>query len=450
MPLEYHNGRLGDDEPADMTIADVTLRGIYQVEGSGSGFTEEYLAERERESGGQDEVDEPPAAELTITAWGEQEEWDRLNELRSRESPFAVSVGPFVFEQMGIANLEQTIMGRTYDSRQFTIRLQEFREVTIQQRSVADGGSGGSSDGGGSGDSPSGDGGGPGGPREDGAQGPEPTNPDYGGSPESIPANSHETFQVANNETWGGELIDLTADGAAATINARAANWTVENVGVRGVFDGRPLENGDTILHAETNGSALINNFYIGDGAVNNRDTGIYLNPNSSGDLEIRNVNAQGWPDNAIYASAPHESGSGNMDVEIADSYSANNQTSCYRLGQGTIRNCVGVRDGNGTRGNRVVWARSPGPVEIVDSQIANRQGGASIMLGNGGTSTANVRGDSVIEGEIQEDGGGEANFSGGAKQGDANTDAYADGIPGSAADAANGSGGGGGGGSVQ
>lgn len=432
--VEFHDGRLEGSEPANMTIGDVVVPGIYEVSETGSGYTEEYLAERERESGGSDETDEPPAARLTITAWGNQEKWSELNALRSREEPFPVGVGPFVFEEMGITSLEQTWAGNRPEAREFTIELQEFREVVVQERSTSGGGGGGgSSDGGGSGDAPP-----PG-------SGPEPSNPEYSGNPTTIPSGGHETFDVASGETWGGELIDVSASGAGATIRARnGGGWTIENVGLRGTFNPRSgMPEGDSFMHIEPNGEALINNVYMGDGATGNRTTGIFTNKDSSGSITFRNINVQGWNDNAIYASAPHESGSGNMDVLFEDCYSANNQTSCYRAGRGTISNCVGLRDANGTRGNRVVWARAPGAVEIVDCQIANRQGdGYAVKVGNGGSSTCNARGDTVIEG--REDG---VNFSGGAQSGSANTDAYASSIPGSPADAAEGRGSGSGGG---
>lgn len=429
MPLEYVNDRLEalDREPVDMVIGGVQLQGIYEVEESGAGFTEEWKAERERESGGavtKDEVDEPPAAELRVTAWGDAEDWSALNDLRKQRNPFSVSIGPFAFAQMGISGLSATEVAEYPEAREFDIQLTEYREVVVQRQSLDEilGGEGGGGSAPGEPSGPSGWG-----PNE----GPEVDS-------DTVASGATKTYPVGAGETWGRRLVDQSASGANAHVDTAGGGWTVQDVGFSGVFNGRNLPEGDTLIHAKTpNGSgARIQHIWAGNGSSKARDTGVFFNKVSTGDLIVSEVNMQNWRDNALYLSAPHESGSGGPNIAIESSYAYNNETSSYRLGQGTIRNCVGEHDGSHSgRGNRVIWARPPGTVEVEDCDIGNTNGYAIWAGVDGGSSTVNLR-NCRISGQQQEQNSSSINGSSG---GSPNLTAYDGGIPGGPRQAAEG-----------
>lgn len=434
MPIEYVNNEDSESGAGEFLLGDVQIRGVYEVEEKGAGFHEEYKAERERESGGQAEIDEPPAAKITIRAWGTQEDWANLNTLRQQREPFSVSVGPFAFAEMGFKKLSITESGEKPGAKQFDIRLQEFREVIVQRQSLEEALGGGSGGGAAPGD----------------PSGPSGWGPNEGPSVKSdtAPPGGTKSYTVGPGETWGRRVIDQTASGSNAHVSTQGGGWVIQDVGLNGQFNGRALSEGDVFIHARTpNGSgARIQHIYMGDGSSKARDTGIYMNPRSSGDLTLSEINAQRWRDNAMYLSAPHESGSGGVNLLIEDSFAYNNETSSYRMGQGTIRNCVGHHDGSHSgRGNRTIWARPPGVVRVENCDILNSSGHAIMAGAQGRPSQVQLSGSNITGSTTTRHG---SSISG-SKGGQANVDNYAAGVPGGPRQAAAGVGhaeGGGGG----
>lgn len=415
MPIEYVNNGDSETGAGEFLLGDVQIRGVYEVEETGAGFHEEYKAERERESGGQAEIDEPPAAKITIRAWGTQEDWAELNNLRQQREPFSVSVGPFAFAEMGFKKLSITESGEKPGAKQFDIRLQEFREVIVQRQSLEEalgGGSGGGSA--------------PGDP-----SGPSGWGPNEGPDTQSdtIAGGSTKTYEVGPGDTWGRMVVDQSAGGANAHVNATGGSWVIQDVGFNGVFNGRNLPNGDTLINATVGGGgSRIQHVYMGDGSSKDRDTGVWFDKNSSGDLTVTEVNAQRWKDNALYLSPPHESGSGGVNILVEDSFAYNNETSSYRLGQGTIRNCVGHITSDISRGPRVIWARPPGVVRVENCDMLAEGNGHAILAGaQGRPSQVQISGSNITGNTTTKNG---SSISG-SKGGQANVDNYADGVPG-------------------
>jgi len=169
-----------------------------------------------------------------------------------------------------------------------------------------------------------------------------------------VPAGGTHTVQLGDGDTLENTVIDITASGAQYQISAVGSGWTIRNVGVRGVWDSN--EKAEPLIASvpDENGSARIENLYLGDGAYDDTypgATGIYVGNSHAGTLEIDRVNIQGFPDNAIYGSSPgdsaaHSSGSGGGgDVRIMNSYAADCRASGFRIGSNGsyVENCVAV-----------------------------------------------------------------------------------------------------------
>src|SRR6056297_2572493 len=80
----------------------------------------------------------------------------------------------------------------------------------------------------------------------------------------TVPAGATENFSLGSGDTLENVLIDVTADGAGVSIRAQGDGWTIRNVGVKG-----PNNTGANKLFVPSvseGGSALVENFYIGDG----------------------------------------------------------------------------------------------------------------------------------------------------------------------------------------
>ncbi|ELY49385.1 hypothetical protein [Natronorubrum sulfidifaciens] len=169
-----------------------------------------------------------------------------------------------------------------------------------------------------------------------------------------VPAGSTHTIQLGDDDTLENTLIDISASGAQYQISAAGSGWTIRNVGVRGVWDGNDKAEPLTATVPDENGTAHIENLYLGDGAYDDTypgATGIYVANNHAGTLEIDRVNIQGFPDNAIYGSSPgdtdaHSSGRGGGGVvRITNSYAADCRAGGFRVGSdgSSVENCVAV-----------------------------------------------------------------------------------------------------------
>jgi hypothetical protein len=192
---------------------------------------------------------------------------------------------------------------------------------------------------------------------------------------------------VGDGETYGNEVIDITAEGATFHIDAVGRNWVVHDVGIRGTWDVQSDGHVQAITaEVGRNGYGVVDNFYFADGVLDDDYpgvTGIYVRRTHSGHLRINGVNIQDVPNNAIYASTPGypegnakgypPGGSGTVDVE--NSFAAECKASHFRVGTtgSSIRNCVAVG------GDRGVWARF-GENSLLGSDLT----GASVRKADG------------------------------------------------------------------
>lgn len=419
----------GEDDPVAFTIDDAEIPGVYEVTERGAGFTEEYRAEIEQQSGGSDHATEPPAARIDVVAYADNQTWELLNQYRDRREPFPVSIGPFAYEEMGISSLEKIVRADQQNAIELHIKLKEYREVVIQERdlSATDPGAGDI----GVGDGPdaawvdtTGDG------RDDRTGEPIP----------DMQSETHgnDVITVSSGQAFGRYLVRI-ADGAAPIIDTTGSNWSVQDVGFRGTY-GTSSNTGNPFNIDEMGGSSLMRNIYIGDGApmysgtvgVATGTTGAWFRNTSSGHLEGRFINVAGFPDNGLYWSPP-----ANGTSRIADSYGQNNGIGTYRTRHTEMDGCVGVHNGQGhaDHGGRVLWVWHSSNTSVEDCDLVVSAGSSTaIVIGEGGQAgTVNVN-NSGIDGGIAENHGSTANVTNSRSASAGN---YHPTIPGSATDAA-------------
>jgi hypothetical protein len=254
-----------------------------------------------------------------------------------------------------------------------------------------------------------------------------------------VPAGEREIVMVDDGETLENVLFDVTAAGAGVTIIATGTEWTIRNVAVEGQVD----MGSHTVLGvADTGGgTSTIENVWLGDGSVyeDNGATGLWVDPDHDGHLEIDRVNIQAMSDNGFYCSAPGTDWGCDGTVAIRNCYAANCWVSQFRLAEGTLENSVAsVTDDRQYRRGRGLWAWSPGPVEVRDCQFDMNGHHYSFVAG------ANDRGsridvsttewDDAFHGGWRTIGDGTVNFEDG--NGNDPQNVVPDGCPTSAADA--------------
>lgn len=188
---------------------------------------------------------------------------------------------------------------------------------------------------------------------------------------------------VEKGETWSvrledgdrleNVLIDITASGAQYRIIAKGDGWAIRNLGIKGSLDIEEKNEPIAVQVTNPGASGIIENLYLGDGGAHGQ-TGIYVLKDHAGELEIRQANVQGWPDNGIYASSPgnvepHSYPGANGAVKIYDSYASNNNVG-FRIGsEGSFcKNCVAT--GNGDREFWGYW--NPWTTKFIDCDATN------------------------------------------------------------------------------
>ncbi|NEU56786.1 hypothetical protein [Halorussus sp. MSC15.2] len=155
---------------------------------------------------------------------------------------------------------------------------------------------------------------------------------------------------LGDGDTLSNYLIDITATNANAQINPSGGGWTVENVGFKGISDDAGNYPKKHVAPLVTSGATgTIRHLYMGDGAVtDSRKGAIWVDPDHAGELLIQEAYIAGWADNGLYGSAPgngpnHTNPGNGGTVKVSDSYSADNETSNFRLGTtgSYLDNCV-------------------------------------------------------------------------------------------------------------
>ena len=199
----------------------------------------------------------------------------------------------------------------------------------------------------------------------------------------TVDAGDHRVIRVGAGETLENTLIDVTAAGASATIDAHAPNTTIRNVGIEGRMDDPPT---GIIGVSDTGGAtSIVENVYLGDGASrgHRHGLGIWTSSEHTGHLVVDRVNIQEMGDNSFYCSAPGGRGS----VAFTNCYSANSWVSHFRLARGTVENCVALNDERHQDG-RGVWAWSPGAVEVRDCDLEMNGRHYAVVAGANGSAS--------------------------------------------------------------
>ncbi|WP_327052594.1 hypothetical protein [Halomicrococcus gelatinilyticus] len=158
----------------------------------------------------------------------------------------------------------------------------------------------------------------------------------------TVPAGETKRITVGDGETFENKLIDQSAEGAAAAIEADGSGWKIRNVGFKGKCGIRSFGFFTMIPSVSSGGKGLIENVYMGDGVqtdgANEADPGaVWVNANTphEGELTFRNCNIQKYANNGLYASGPgakHGAGAGGP-VKVESCYCANNDIANVRLG---------------------------------------------------------------------------------------------------------------------
>ncbi|WP_137287220.1 hypothetical protein [Halorussus salinisoli] len=215
----------------------------------------------------------------------------------------------------------------------------------------------------------------------------------------TVPAGETRRISVGDGETFENKLLDVTADGASVVITAFADDFTIRNVGIKGVHPGE--ENFLKLCVPSEDATGLVENVYLGDGAVAGSKGGIYVHydPGHEGELTFRQVNVAHSSNNGLYGSSPGHRGQSGL-VHVEDSYFYSNNVSNVRLGSpgGTshVRNTtIHVDDSvNGCDTNcsspgavnaRGVWAWD-GPVALHDCDVRTGSHGSALATRDGGS----------------------------------------------------------------
>lgn len=150
--------------------------------------------------------------------------------------------------------------------------------------------------------------------------------------------------QLEPGETWSNTLIDISNSGAEFRIIAHTDDFEILNLGIRGQWD-HVDASGQTspfTFDVPSGGSGVIENVCWDDGDAGGGypegATGIFGSSGHAGRITIRNVNLQGFADNAIYASSmgnpsDHTAPGAGGTVAIEDSYCADCFAAGFRIG---------------------------------------------------------------------------------------------------------------------
>lgn len=251
-----------------------------------------------------------------------------------------------------------------------------------------------------------------------------------------IYASERDAVRVESGETWENKLIHL-GDGGNISVVATGTNWTIRNVGVTGTWHHVTHESlfglGDT-----GGGTSVVENVYIGDGdpsaGSGERGNSMWVTPNHSGTLTIRNVNFNIEGALGVYGSPPGRNSGGNRgDVHIDNCYARDAHHTAYRVSgnNDSVRNCVAYKTGNRAALRGVYVERSPsgGNTTLENVDVVTNGAGVGVSVESPSQVTMN--------GVRTDDGTGDGG----------SPDHYVpEGVPTDAEMAANGDGGGGGG----
>jgi hypothetical protein len=185
-----------------------------------------------------------------------------------------------------------------------------------------------------------------------------------------------ETFErdVESGGTFENALIDVSAEDAGFNITAEGSDWTIRNVGISGT-NGSEAAGSAFALQVERGADGRFENVYIGDGAIDGGNAGIFVPTAHAGTLTVQRCHVAGWPDNGIYASAPGRDERDGQEgvVRVVDSYAYNNNIAGFRLGtdgSSVERSVVHVEgdvpdNAAGKENARGIWVKEGGTVDV-------------------------------------------------------------------------------------
>lgn len=166
-----------------------------------------------------------------------------------------------------------------------------------------------------------------------------------------------QTIQIGDGETWENKLIRL-GNRNTLTIVAKGTDWTIRNVGFKGTMAHHTYFG----VCDSGGGTSTIENVFFSEGDVDrspsSRPIQIWVDPDHSGHLDVRNVYFGQAGANGIYGSAPGSNGGGGRGtIHIDGCYAWNNHHTAYRISDNgdQITNSTVVTTGDRTT-NRAVW----------------------------------------------------------------------------------------------
>lgn len=198
---------------------------------------------------------------------------------------------------------------------------------------------------------------------------------------ETYEIDTGETFRrrVGDGETLENVLVDVTAPGSGFDIVADGSDWTIRNVGIHGT-NGTEECGSAFQLQVDEGSEGTFENVYLGDGAVDGGNAGIFVPTTHAGTLTIRRCHVANWPDNGIYASAPGRNARDGRKgvVRIEECYARNNNIAGFRLGTdgSSVTDSVVHVDGDvpnnnaGKENARGIWIKEGGSVRVENCDV--------------------------------------------------------------------------------
>jgi hypothetical protein len=211
----------------------------------------------------------------------------------------------------------------------------------------------------------------------------------------TVPAGERYVRRIGSDESFENVLVDVSASGAGFKLVASGTGWAIRNVGIGGRIDATGHDEVFN-LAVEEGGTGLVENLYLGDGAVDGNRAPIFVPLGHAGTMTVRRLHIRHWPNNGFYGSAPGrgERDNGDGAVRIESSYARNNNIDGFRLGTdgSSLRNSVVHVDGDvpdvfgGAENARGLWIKEGGRVTIenCDILIDHPDGGYCIRQGDG------------------------------------------------------------------
>lgn len=232
-----------------------------------------------------------------------------------------------------------------------------------------------------------------------------------------VPPGEHVSVDVPDGGTLENVLYDVTADGASVFFNANGNDWTMRNVGVRGVHD-----TGEALMHAsvpDAGGTGVVENVYFGDGSNDGTAIGIWVDGTGSdahrGTVVFDRVHVARFANNGIYGSGPgvHLGPDDAGEVHVRNSLARNNNIAQIRLGTSgsTITNSLALVDDDvppnedDIANGRGLWLREGArDVSVEDSAtvIRHRDGSRAIVAEE---LRRGIVENSVVEGPVEGEG---------------------------------------------